>query len=62
MLMGRLLSDTAKTGAFSQSKAQSFDYSIGEIHLHEVQNVDEFANALKQTWVLQMQQNRSKKF
>ena len=41
---------------------QTNDFSIGEIHLHEIQNVDEFAHALEQTWELKMQQNRSKKF
>lgn len=38
------------------------DFSIGEIHLHEVQNVDEFVKALGQTFESSMQQNFSKIF
>lgn len=38
----------------------SYDCSIGEIHLHEVQNVDEFAKALDQSFASTMQQQMKK--
>lgn len=44
------------------SKETRIDCSIGELHLHEVQNPDQLAKALKQNYAIAMQQNTSKIF
>lgn len=44
------------------SKDTVIDCSIGELHLHEVQNPDQLAKALKQNYAIAMKQNESKIF
>ena len=44
------------------SRDTVIDCSIGELHLHEVQNPDQLAKALKQSYAIAMQQNTSKIF
>lgn len=62
-MIGQMAAEQA-TNAIGRAStnAQAFSFSIGEIHLHEVQNVDEFAKALNQTFASSMQQNFSKIF
>lgn len=60
MLMGRMLEKTSGAIHASGSGGQLIDCSIGELHLHEVQNVDEFAKALDQSFASTMQQQMKK--
>lgn len=46
----------------SSSNSQVIDFSIGELHLHEVNDADGLANALDQTFELKLRQNFSKYF
>lgn len=57
-LIGRMSADASALGAVTNmSRNNTIDCSIGQVHLHEVQNVDEFANAMKQTFASSMRQN-----
>lgn len=60
MLMGRIYDQT--TGGYKTTSGTSVDFSIGELHLHEVQNPDELANALKQSFASSMRQNFTEVF
>jgi tetratricopeptide (TPR) repeat protein len=62
-MIGQMAAEQA-TNAIGRvsTNAQAFSFSIGEVHLHEVQNADEFAKALSQTFETSMQQNFSKIF
>ena len=64
-LIGQMAAEQANSAIRSinnVTRDNVVDFSIGEIHLHEVQNVDEFAKALSQTFASSMQQNFSKIF
>ena len=61
MLMGKML-ERNSGGINGISGGQTIDFSIGELHLHEVNNADDFANALDQTFELKFSQNFSKYF
>ena len=60
MLMGRMLEKTSGAIHTSGVGNQLIDCSIGEIHLHEVQDVDGFAKALDQSFASTMQQKMKK--
>ena len=60
MLMGRMLEKASGAIHTSGSGGQLIDCSIGEIHLHEVQDVDGFAKALDQHFASTMKQQMSK--
>ena len=61
MLMGRML-ERNSGGINGISGGQVIDFSIGELHLHEVNDADGLANALDQTFELKLSQNFSKYF
>lgn len=63
MLLGKYASQLESSGAISRGgSSQVIDFSIGEMHLHDVQDVDGFAKALDQTFELKLSQNFSKYF
>ena len=47
--------ETGSSSAFgtmlSNNTSHQVSYSIGEIHLHEVQNIDELSKAIKSTFL-----------
>jgi len=61
MMMGRML-ERNSDAIRSSSNSQVIDFSIGELHLHEVNDADGLANALDQTFELKLRQNFSKYF
>ena len=61
MMMGRML-ECNSDAIRSSSNSQVIDFSIGELHLHEVNDADGLANALDQTFELKLRQNFSKYF
>lgn len=60
--IGQIEALSAKAMENRQAMMQSIDCSIGEIHLHEVQNVDGLAKALDQSFVMRIGQKYSKYF
>ena len=57
-LVGRMSADASAIGAVTNmSRNNTIDCSIGQVHLHEIKDVDEFANAMKQTFASSMRQN-----
>lgn len=62
-LVGRMSADASALGAVTNlSRNNTIDCSIGQVHLHEVKNPDEFAKAMKQTFASSMRQNFSEVF
>lgn len=62
-MIGQMAAEEASNAISRYStNTEAYSFSIGEVHLHEVQNVDELAKALSQTFETSMQQNFSKIF
>ena len=62
-LVGRMSADASALGAVTNmSRNNTIDCSIGQVHLHEIKDVDEFAKAMKQTFASSMRQNFSEVF
>ena len=61
-LMSGIASGALGNSAVTNSRNNDVTVTFGDIHLHEVQNPDEFAKALDQTFATSLGQNFSKVF